>query len=65
MTREWLPYLSKNSERNKLTCFVYLGLQMTDVELDERVTALEENGGNSENDKANITNFPLFKSELN
>ena len=24
----------------------FLGLQMTDVELDERVTALEENGGN-------------------
>ena len=37
---------------------------MTDVELDERVTALEENGGNSENGKANITNFPLFESEL-
>ena len=28
---------------------VYLGLQMTDVELDARVTDLEENGGASQN----------------
>ena len=28
---------------------------MTDVELDERVTVLEENGGNNENGKAKIT----------
>ena len=30
--------------------FMFLGLQMTDVELDERVTALEENsGGDTQN----------------
>ena len=33
-----------------------LGLQMTDVELDERVTALEENsGGNTRNDKRELS----------
>ena len=34
-----------NSEKNKSNVFILLGLQMTDVELDSRVTALEENGG--------------------
>ena len=28
------------------TCGYLSALQMTDVELDERITALEENGGN-------------------
>ena len=32
-----------------MICIVLLGLQMTDVELDERVTDLEENSGDFEN----------------
>ena len=37
---------------------------MTDVELDERVTVLEENGGNNENGKAKITHVHMSDSEL-
>ena len=32
---------------------------MTDVELDERITALEENSGNTANGKDNITNVNI------
>ena len=39
----------------------FLGLQMTDVELDERVAALEENGGGSnQNGKINVDSNTMF-----
>ena len=48
--------------------YIYLGLQMTDVELDERVTALEENngGGNTENgNKWCHSGLPFLTSKSN
>ena len=48
--------------------YFHLGLQMTDVELDERVTALEENDGSgTENGKLNdkfMEIYPFFVSEI-
>ena len=35
-------------------CFLTFGLQMTDDDLDERITALEENGGNPQNGKLKL-----------
>ena len=37
--------------------FSFLGLQMTDVELDERITALEENGGNGNGKTIDLFNM--------
>ena len=36
-----------NIDKTKIVFVLLPGLQMTDVELDARVTALEENGGGS------------------
>ena len=46
---ECFLYVNRNSIKEVF--FSFSGLQMTDVELDERITALEENdgGGNSVN----------------
>ena len=33
---------------------------MTDVELDERVTTLEENGGGAQNGKGNLCNMQFY-----
>ena len=48
-----------NSSVAELKVYI-LGLQMTDVELDERVTALEENGGggNPQNGKLKVMHVP-------
>ena len=58
MSVKTLPSLAVG---NKLICFVFLGLQKTDVELVERVTAL---GENNENGKATITHVHMFNFKL-
>ena len=43
--------------------FSYLDLQMTDVELDDRMTALDENGSGS-NQNGNVLKFEFIKVGL-
>ena len=49
--------------RKYLFSCVYVGLQVTDVELDERVTALEENGGSSPQNGKQYTNIYVISHQ--
>ena len=58
--------LNINSELIKAKSYLHVallflsGLQMTDVELDERVTALEENGGGSNGNGNKLNEYILL-----
>ena len=53
------PYTFANFDKTctSLHCFTVSGLQLTDVELDERITELEENGGGGNTQNGNVHSY--------